>query len=58
LFGHVKELTSAVKDRAGKFEAADKGTIFRWNWWYESYLLKPKYCIAGKYDYQSRSWQG
>jgi transcriptional regulator with GAF, ATPase, and Fis domain len=29
LFGHVKELTSAVKDRAGKFEAADKGTIFR-----------------------------
>ena len=29
LFGHIKgSWTSAVKDRVGKFEAADKGTIF------------------------------
>jgi two-component system nitrogen regulation response regulator NtrX len=29
LFGHLKgAFTSAVKDRAGKFETADKGTIF------------------------------
>ncbi len=29
LFGHIKgSFTSAVKDRIGKFEAADKGTIF------------------------------
>jgi transcriptional regulator with GAF, ATPase, and Fis domain len=28
LFGHVKELYLGSKDRAGKFEAADKGTIF------------------------------
>jgi transcriptional regulator with GAF, ATPase, and Fis domain len=28
LFGHVKEHLRQRKDRAGKFEAADKGTIF------------------------------
>ncbi|MDO4881054.1 MAG: sigma-54 dependent transcriptional regulator [Capnocytophaga sp.] len=29
LFGHIKgSFTSAIKDRIGKFEAADKGTIF------------------------------
>ena len=29
LFGHIKgSFTAAVKDRGGKFEAADKGTIF------------------------------
>jgi transcriptional regulator with GAF, ATPase, and Fis domain len=41
-----RSFTSAVKDRAGKFEAADKGTIFLDE--IDMSLLKPKFCVLCK----------
>jgi transcriptional regulator with GAF, ATPase, and Fis domain len=57
LFGHVKAFTSAVKDRAGKFEAADKGTIFLDEIGDMSLSAQTIACFTGKYDYQSGSRQ-
>ena len=44
LFGHEKgSFTSAIKQRIGKFEQANGGTLVPgWNRWYESWMHRPK----------------